>query len=134
MGMVPFPRVVEAHGGQHPGRVAGFEIRHGLRHADDDTGMRLPGHAGENRSDGDSGTSTIVKRASNCSTRFPREARPVVGAGHHDRFQRAHHLAAVADAEREGVGAGEEGRERVRARLLKRMVRAQPWPAPSTSP
>ena len=38
------------------------------------------------------------------------EARPVVGAGD-DAVEVAHHLAAVADAECEGVFAGEEGGE-----------------------
>src|SRR5580704_2257602 len=40
------------------------------------------------------------------------EARPVVGAGD-DRTEVAHHLAAVADAEAEGVRAREEGGELV---------------------
>jgi hypothetical protein len=45
------------------------------------------------------------------------ETRPGVGAGN-QRLQRAHHLAAVADAEREGVVTAEESRELVaRARI-----------------
>jgi hypothetical protein len=45
-----------------------------------------------------------------------------------------HHLAAVAHAEREGVGAAKNARSSSRARALNRIDLAQPSPAPSTSP
>ena len=62
------------------------------------------------------------------------EARPGLGAGD-DVGQLGEHLAAVAHAQAEGVGAAEEGLELLApARGLKVMLRAQPMPAPSVSP
>ena len=62
--------------------------------------------------DGDGSTSTRLSRASNCSlllrVKRGQASAPGIIVG-----ERGHHLAAVADAEREHVGAGEEGRELV---------------------
>jgi hypothetical protein len=61
------------------------------------------------------------------------EVRPVLGAG--DQLaQVGEHLAAVADAQREGVLRSKKAWNCSRARGLNRMVLAQPSPAPSTSP
>jgi hypothetical protein len=71
------------------------------------------------KTDGDAGTSTSEKRASNCSTRLRSKARPGVGAGDHF-LERTHHLTAVADAEGEAVRTSEESREAVaRTRVEK---------------
>ena len=64
------------------------------------------------KSDGLFSISTSTSRASNCSERFLTKRGQSEAPGTRSR-ERAHHLAAVADAEREAVGAGEEGGELV---------------------
>ena len=56
------------------------------------------------------------------------ESRPVLGAGH-QRLQRRHHLAAIADAQREGVAAREEAGE-----LIARARHGTGWTWPSPRP
>ena len=71
----------------------------------------------EEASTGSSRSSTSARRASNCSLRLRTKRGQALGAGD-ELLEVRHHLAAVADAEREGVGAREERRERVaRARV-----------------
>ena len=68
-------------------------------------------------SDGERCTSTITKRASNCSDRLRTKCGQPPRAGN-ELAQVAHHLAAVAHAQREGVAALEERLELVaRARV-----------------
>lgn len=64
-------------------------------------------------------TSTMAKLAFEFFRFIARELRPSVGAGH-DRFQVAHHLAAIVDTEAEAVGTGEEVRELVGKATLNR--------------
>ena len=79
-------------------------------------GMRLPAMPAKN-SDGDRPISTSARRASNCSERL-RTKRGQCARPGNDLVQVAHHLAAVAHAERERVAAREERRELVaRARV-----------------
>ena len=60
--------------------------------------------------DGDGCSSTSEKRPSNCSPRL-RTKRGQCGGARDDLLERGEHLAAVAHAEREGVGAIEEALE-----------------------
>ncbi len=97
------------------------------------TGMRLPAMPA-NRIDGLSATSTITKRASNCSERLRTNSGQCAAPGI-SSLQRRHHLAAVADAEREAVWRGAKNASNsARARAWNRIDLAQPWPPPSTSP
>src|SRR3546814_7868854 len=50
------------------------------------------------------------------------KTRPVLGARNHGR-QRGHHLAAVAHAQREGVGTGEIGRSEEHTSELQSLLR-----------
>ena len=68
--------------------------------------------------DGERSTSTSEKRASYCSLRLRHEARPVLGA-RDEALEGREHLAAVADAEREGVAAREEALELLAHRLVE---------------
>ena len=60
--------------------------------------------------DGERRISTSANRDSYCSLRFRTKRGQCCGSGN-DALQRREHLAAVADAEREGVGAREEALE-----------------------
>ncbi len=78
--------------------------------------MRLPAMPAKN-SDGLCGTSTIARARFELLGAVAHEMRPVLRAGD-QRAQIAHHLAAVADPEREGIAAPEERFELVaRARV-----------------
>ena len=76
------------------------------------------------KSDGLSSTSTSDSRASNCSLRLRVNFGQACAPGMMRR-QRGHHLAAVADAEREGVAAVEEGGELLGQRRVEQ-DRARP--------
>ena len=76
--------------------------------------MRLPAMPWKN-SEGVRCTSTIAKRAFELLRPVAHEVRPVRCAGN-ELAQIAHHLAAVAHAEREGVAALEERLRTRRAR------------------
>ena len=75
------------------------------------TGMRLPAMPAKN-SDGERRTSTMHEARLELLGVVAHEVRPVRGA-RNELAQVAHHLAAVADAERERVGAREERGELV---------------------
>ncbi len=95
-------------------------------------GMRLPAMPLKN-SDGDAGTSTIASRASYCSERLRVKrgqawAPGIIGASAASIWQPLHTPSAkvslrAKNAAKPCSSAG-----------LKRMLRAQPSPAPSTSP
>ena len=94
--------------------------------------MRLPSMPAKN-SDGEGCTSQQDQARLELLRAIAHEVRPVLGA-RDQLVQVAHHLAAVADAEREGVAARKNAANSSRARALNRIDLAQPSPAPSTSP
>jgi hypothetical protein len=83
--------------------------------------------------DGDSGTSTSEKRASNCSTRL-RSKRGQASAPGIMSLSALIIWQPLQTPRAKLSGRAKKAEKLSRARSLKRIVFAQPWPAPSTSP
>ena len=123
------PVLSTAHGGDGLVGIAPvFEVgkTFAVRHGDRQAAAAMPA---KNRL---GSTSTSDRRASKRSLWL------VVKRGQSctgdDVGQFGKHLAAVAHAQAEGVGAGKEGLELLGQHRVEQMERAQPMPAPSVSP
>src|SRR6185436_16541410 len=102
----------EAHRALHAGGIAALrEVGEALAVRDRDR-QAAAGHAGEEQARAVEDLDQRQPRLELLAA-VAREAGPGVGPGNDGR-QRSHHLATVADAEREGVGAREEGGELLR--------------------
>ena len=91
--------------------------RRGLRRARPRSAAREPAMP-SSKTEGERRTSTSAKRASNCSLRFVTKRGQCAVPGMM-LFRCRKHLAAIADAEREAVGAREEARNSSRTRRVE---------------